>query len=107
MGLASSIGLVGAGLAWRSARFKPAGRALVNALDSGEQDRTLAGMALVQAGERSVELIEERLEASEATLMLVRVLNDIGGAAAQRALKRIAAAGGEAGELARRLLGHR
>ena len=44
-----------------------------------EQTRTLAGMALVQAGERSVGLIESALDKGTAPAQAVRLLADIGG----------------------------
>lgn len=62
-----------------------------------EQSRMLAGISLVKAGQRSFDLIEEKVEARQAPASLIRLLPDIGGPHARAVLNRIAA--GEAGEL--------
>lgn len=61
-------------------------------------------MGLVQAGARSVEVIEVELAANGATRMMVRVLADIGGDDARRLLTSIAGGSGEAAALARDVL---
>ncbi len=101
MGVAGQIGLVAAGLTWRSVGVKSAGRALIHGLEGGESERTLAGMALVQAGERSVALIEEHLQSAEPSTMVVRVLSDIEAPESRNLLRRIAGDDTEAGRLAK------
>lgn len=104
MGVATSARLLGAGLAWRKLGLLRAGRTLAHALGGDEQDRTVAGMGLVQAGVRSVRVLELELDRCGPTTTMVRVLADIGGPEADRVLQRIAAGPGEAGALARRLV---
>lgn len=104
MGVAGQIGLVAAGLTWRNVALKSAGRALIHGLDGGESERTLAGMALVQAGERSVSLIEEHLQTAAPSTMVVRVLNDIEAPGSRDLLRRISGDDSEAGRLAKELI---
>jgi hypothetical protein len=98
-----SFGALAAGMTWRSTGFRPAGRALVRSLGAEGQERTIAGMALVQAGGRSVELIEDEIHAHGASKIIVQVLADIGGSEARAALHRIGTIEGEIGDLAREL----
>jgi hypothetical protein len=104
MGMARSMKLLGAGVVWRRADVASAGRALVRGLSGGEQERTLAGMALVQAGARSVPLLEDEVAAGSPTKMIVRILADIGGDDARRVLRQIAAGTDEPAQLAKDLL---
>lgn len=107
MGLASSARLLGAVLVWRRVGVPAAGRALAHALcGDDEQDRTIAGMGLVQAGRRSVGVIEAALATHGASTTTVRVLADVGGADAVRVLTRIATGDDDAADLARNLLRH-
>lgn len=62
-----------------------------------EQNRMLAGMALVKAGRRSFELIEKKIAAGQASARVIRLLPDIGGAKARAVLSEIA--DGEPGEI--------
>jgi hypothetical protein len=103
MGVASSARLLGAAVAWRRLGLPSAGRALAHALSGDEQDRTVAGMGLVQAGARSVHVLELELDRCGPTTTMVRVLVDIGGPEAAGLLRRIAAGVGEPAQLARRL----
>ncbi len=80
MSLRSRLRVLSAGQAWRRTSLKSAGRTLVSALDSDDEDvRTMAGMMLVQAGERSVPLIEEAIAAGHDSDLHRQVLEDIGG----------------------------
>jgi hypothetical protein len=104
MGVASSARLLGAALAWRRLGVRRAGRALAHALRGDEQDRTVAGMGLVQAGVRSVRVLELELDRRGPTTTMVRVLADIGGPEADGVLRRIAGGAGEPAALAQRLV---
>ena len=105
MSVAGQIGLVAAGLAWRTLGLKSAGRTLLQGLEGDESERTLSGMALVQAGELSVSLIEEHLRSAEPSKMIVRVLIDIEVSASRELLRRIAGVDSEAGRLAKQFIG--
>lgn len=91
-GTSSSIRLIAAGATWRLFGFARAGEALLNAMSGeDEQERMLAGISLVKAGQRSFDLIEEKIDAGEATVPLIRLLPDIAGEQARELLQRIAA----------------
>ena len=65
---------------WTKAGLRPAGRHLVRALGSEDEDvRTLAGMSLVQAGKRSEALLEEALERREHLPIVLTILGSDGG----------------------------
>ncbi len=58
MGVAASAKLLAAGATWRLAGIPAAGRTLLKAVAvGGENERTLAGMFLGQAGDRSVAVL--------------------------------------------------
>jgi radical SAM superfamily enzyme with C-terminal helix-hairpin-helix motif len=101
--MVGAFGALAAGMTWRSVGFRPAGRTLLRSLEAEGQERTIAGMALVQAGERSVELIEDDLDTHGASKIIVQILADIGGTHARSVLERIGEAEGEVGALARDL----
>jgi HEAT repeat protein len=64
---------------WRSTGLRAAGRALVRALGSEDEDlRTIAGMFLVKAGKDSEPLLEEALNRRENLPMVLWILGDIG-----------------------------
>jgi hypothetical protein len=64
---------------WRSTGLRSAGRALVEALGSPDEDlRTIAGMLLVRGGKRSRPLLEEALRRREHLPMVISVLADLG-----------------------------
>lgn len=105
MGVTSAGRVLTAGLVWRSLSVASAGRTLARTLVEGsEQERTMAGMALVQAGSRSVEVIEGSVVRFGASAVTVHVLADIGGDRAQDVLGRIAAGSGPVAELAAEIL---
>ena len=60
-------------------------------------------MALVQAGGRSIGLIEDEIHAHGASKVMVQILADIGGPHARAVLRRLGAVENEVGDLARRL----
>jgi HEAT repeat protein len=64
---------------WQGAGVNSAGHALLKALGSPEADvRTVAGMFLVQAGQRAVPLIREALEQGRYLPMILTIAADIG-----------------------------
>lgn len=72
--------------------FRPAGRALVHALGSDDENvRVIAGMALVRNGRRAEPLLEEALERRENLPMVLAVLGDIGDPTCEPVLARFAA----------------
>ena len=60
------------------AGIRSAGRALVDALDSEDENvRTLAGMFLVQSGRKAIPLIREEIAARRRLPMMLTMLGDI------------------------------
>lgn len=104
MGVASSARLLGAAVVWRRAGVRSAGMSLARALTGDEQERTLAGIGLVQAGPRSCGVIATELAEHGPSPTMVRVLADIGGDRARDLLRRIAAGSDDCARLARRIL---
>ncbi len=100
--MSSSAELLIAGARWRLFGSRRAGEKLLAAMNGDdEQQRMIAGMSLVKAGQRSFRLIERRIAAGEATAPLVRLLPDIGGERARAVLERVAgSASGDLGEAA-------
>lgn len=69
--------------------FRPAGRALVHALGSDDENvRVIAGMSLVQSGRRAEPLLEEALERRENVPVVLSILGDIGDPASEPVLYR-------------------
>lgn len=88
-----------AGAAWRTLGSRRAAGTLIEALSGDdEQNRMLAGMSLVKAGARSVELIERKVASGEAPPALVRLLPDLDQPRSRELLRKIAIE--ESGELA-------
>ncbi len=102
-GTSSSLRVLLAGASWRWFGSERAADTLLEAFSaSDEQNRMLAGISLVKAGERSFELIRKKVEAGEATADVIRLLPDLGGERARPLLEKIAARGsGEASSAAR------
>ena len=91
MSAASSAKLLAAGSAWRLTGLAAAGRTLVSAVEHGAEDeRTLAGILLVQAGDRSVPLIRNAIAEGARRPELVDILASIGTQNARTALETIA-----------------
>lgn len=88
MGAVSAAGLLTAGSAWRLTGLGAAGRALISAVTGPDpDDRTLAGILLTRAGDRSVPLIRDALAAGTDPADLVDILASIGTDAARAALE--------------------
>ncbi len=97
MGAAASARLLAVGAAWRLTGAIAAGRALTRAADADPEDeRALAGMLLVRAGDRSVPVVAEALRGGTGSTGLVDVLASIGSDAARAALARVADEAGPA-----------
>jgi hypothetical protein len=95
VGLGESLKVIGAGVAWRTVGSETAGRTLLEAVSGDdEQERTLAGMSIVKAGDRSIGLIENARVSGTLTPPVVRLLADIGGSRSRALLTEIAADGG-------------
>ncbi len=79
MKLVAAARLFTCNVLWRLVRLPAAGRALVRALGSSDEDlRTIAGMFLVQAGKRSQPLLEKALRRRENLPMVLSILASIG-----------------------------
>ena len=97
MSLGGSLKVIGAGLVFRSAGAEGAGYKLLDAFSSDdEQEKMLAGISLVKAGERSVDLIEKAGKTGRLTPDVVRLLADIGGPRARALLTELSARTGPA-----------
>ena len=95
MDLGRSANLIRAGLSWRAFGSSGAGATLLDAMAADdEQERMLAGMSLVKAGERSLELIQEAYASGNATPQMVRLIADIGGPRARPMLAEKASVSG-------------
>lgn len=69
--------------------LRPAGRALVRALGSEDENvRTIAGMSLVQAGERAEPLLQEAARRRENLPLVLTILGDIGDPKSEPLLER-------------------
>jgi hypothetical protein len=90
MGFTSSARVLATGAAWRVAGAAWAGRSLIDTFVHGDDDeRTLAGMALVQAGDRSVPLVLDAIASGSDPVELVDVISSIGTSAARKALEQL------------------
>ena len=95
MNIGRSANLIRAGLAWRAFGSSGAGATLLDAVaGSDEQERMLAGMSLVKAGERSLDLIDGAYSSGNATPQMIRLVADIGGPRARPMLTEMAATPG-------------
>ncbi len=66
-------------LVWRATGWRPAGRAVVRALESPDPNvRTIAGMLLVRAGPRAEPLLLEAVAARRSLPLVTQILADIG-----------------------------
>ncbi|MGH8941191.1 MAG: hypothetical protein ACRDWF_00080 [Acidimicrobiia bacterium] len=98
MSLGGSLKVIGAGLAFRSAGTDGSGYKLLDAFSGDdEQEKMLAGISLVKAGERSVDLIEKAGKTGRLTPEVVRLLADIGGPRSRALLTELS---GETGPVA-------
>ncbi len=95
MDIGGSLKVLGAGISWRTLGLAGSGSRLLEAVGGAdEQERVLAGIALVRAGERSVDLIESAIEAGSASPQAVRLMADIGSERARSVLSSVAASKG-------------
>jgi HEAT repeat protein len=79
MDLAGSARLFLSNAVWRATGLRSAGRTLVHGLGSDDENqRTLAGMFLVQAGRQAEPLLEEALSKGENLPLVLTILGDIG-----------------------------
>jgi len=93
MGATRSARLLAAGATWRLTGVAAAGDALLNAVTTGsETDRTLAGMLLVKAGNRSVPVVADAVLTGKGDADLVDVLARINTPDARAALVTVAQA---------------
>lgn len=96
MKAAESAKLLAAGAIWRVTGAAAAGRSLIEGLASPDETaRTIAGVLLVKAGSRSVDLIQEAIgKAGEASLpMLLRIAGEFGDDQLDELLARYTASG--------------
>lgn len=77
---------------WNATRLRAAGRALIDALGSPDEDvRTAAGMLLVQSGRHAEPLIAEAIARREHLLIVLLIAADIGAFALEPELRRFTA----------------
>ena len=80
-----------AGMFWRLFGTRRSGALLLDAFTTGsEQNRMLAGMSLVRAGDRSFDLIERKISEGDGEASLVRLLPDIDDQRSRPTLARLA-----------------
>jgi hypothetical protein len=90
-----------AGFLWRWFGVRSSADTLLEAVASqDEQNRMLAGMSLVRAGEKSFDLIEEQIDTGEATPSAVRLLPDIDTSRARGVMEKVSISGGDLVETA-------
>lgn len=93
MGVMTSARILAAGATWRLTGIAAAGDALLTAVTTGsETERTLAGMLLVKAGNRSVTVVADAVLTGKGAADLVDVLASINTPDARAALVRVAQA---------------
>jgi hypothetical protein len=79
MNLGGAARLYACNALWRATGSLAAGRALLNALGSRDEDlQTLGGMFLAQAGKKAEPLLEEALAKREHLPLVLILLGDIG-----------------------------
>ena len=77
---------------WNATRLRPAGRALIDALGSPDEDvRSAAAMMLVQSGKRAEPLIAEAIAHREHLPIVLLIAADIGAFALEPELRRFTA----------------
>lgn len=78
-------------LIWRVMSIRPAGRALVRALGTDdEQVRAIAGMMLVKSGGKAKPLLQEALNRRENVSTVLAVLGSIGDPSMEPEIRRFA-----------------
>ena len=92
MKVGRALSLFGSRAAWKLTGIPAAGRPLVRALGSPDEDiRTIAGMFLVKAGKSAEPLLMEALEKRENVPMVLAVLADIGDPRVEPQIQRFSA----------------
>lgn len=93
MGAVTSARILAAGATWRLTGIAAAGDALLTAVTTGnETERTLAGMLLVKAGNRSVTVVSDAVLTGKGATDLIDVLASINTTDARAALVSVAQA---------------
>lgn len=93
--------VLAAGLLWRWFGARGSADTLLEAVGSqDEQNRMLAGMSLVKAGEKSFDLIEDQIDTGEATPSAVRLLPDIDPGRARGVMDKVSTSGSDLVETA-------
>jgi HEAT repeat protein len=89
MGLGKSLGVVAAGAAWKLGHPEWAGRALIDALGSDDENaRTIAGMLLVKGGAHALPLLRRAMAKRENLPVVLAVAGSIGDPALKADLER-------------------
>jgi hypothetical protein len=89
MRMLETLALLGAWCLWRPMGWVAPGAVLARTLGSSDEtNRTLAGVLLVRGGEHAVAPLQRNLAADHALPLSLRVLGDVGGAAALAAIKK-------------------
>ena len=92
MGVMQAARLFALKSVWSATGLQSAGRALVEALASpDEQVRTIAGMFLVQAGKRAEPLVEEAIHRRQNLSTVLLIAGDIGAFRLEPELQRFVA----------------
>jgi len=90
MGPWKLIRLYAFNLLWAVSGRHSAGRALIKALSSTDEDeRTVAGMLLVQGGKRSEPLVAEAIRRREELPIVLLIAGDIGASGLEPDLRRL------------------
>lgn len=73
---------------WRFTGLNVAGRALIHALASNDENvRVIAGMALVKGGNRALPLLRDALDSQSVLAMVITIIGDIGDPSALKDLE--------------------
>ncbi|MEJ2129198.1 MAG: hypothetical protein P8X81_10175 [Woeseiaceae bacterium] len=88
--------VLAAGFLWRWFGAPGSADTLLEAVaGDDEQNRMLAGMSLVKAGDRSFDLIEDQIDTGQATPPAVRLLPDIDPGRARGVLEKVSESDGD------------
>jgi hypothetical protein len=89
MGVAKSVGVIAAGAAWKLGHRDWAGRALIDALGSADENaRTIAGMLLTKGGAHALPLLRDAMKDEQNLPMVLAVAGSIGDASIAPEVKR-------------------
>lgn len=98
--------VIAAGIGWRVFGSRRSGATLLQAFaGDDEQNRMLAGISLVRAGQRSIDLVREKLDSGEATPAILRLLPDIDPEQARELLDGLTSGDDEVAATARECIG--